>query len=60
MTGRCDFKFCKTKKRASFPVDNREVIGHGIKRDEILVMLGTALISTCNKTLIQGYTTDNQ
>lgn len=53
----CDFNFCKILKKESLSVDAGELIGLGIRRDEILVILGTALISIYNNTLVQGCTT---
>lgn len=47
-------------EKGKFSVDTGEAIGLGIGRDEILVTLGTALISIYNKTQIQGCTTDSQ
>ena len=47
-------------EKGKFSIDTGEAIGLGIGRDEILVTLGTALISIYNKTRIQGYTTDSQ
>lgn len=47
-------------EKGKFSVDTGEAIGLGIGRDEILVTLGTALISIYNKTQIQCCTTDRQ
>lgn len=52
--------FCKIWKKERFYVDTGKVIGLGMSRDEILVTLGTALISIYNKTLKQGCTTDSR
>lgn len=59
-SGSCDFKLHKVLKMERFSVDTGEVIGPGIRRDGILVTLGTALISIYNKTLTQGCTIASQ
>lgn len=53
-SGSCNFKFCQIWEKERFSVDAGEVIGLGIRRDEIPVPPGTALISTYIKTLTQA------